>query len=129
MASRRLVLFTLLLLTSLMLASCNLSGEPEQEITLTNVPTSTPTLSQPSTLGVPTGVQVTTLPILTPGVFPTSIAFIPPTALGVIPSVTPSTISIVILSPISGNVVSNNVQVFGSAIHPNFLQYQLEYRP
>ncbi|MBK8135454.1 MAG: PKD domain-containing protein [Chloroflexi bacterium] len=129
MASRRLVLFTLLLLTSLMLASCNLSGEPEQEITLTNVPTSTPTLSQPSTLGVPTGVQVTTLPILTPGVFPTSIAFIPPTALGVIPSVTPSTISIVILSPISGNVVSNNVQVLGSAIHPNFLQYQLEYGP
>jgi PKD repeat protein len=34
-----------------------------------------------------------------------------------------------ILSPIPGNVVSNNVQVLGSAIHPNFVQYQLEYGP
>ncbi|MCO6444078.1 MAG: PKD domain-containing protein, partial [Anaerolineae bacterium] len=46
-----------------------------------------------------------------------------------IPTATPSTISIVLLSPIPGNVVTSNVQVLGSAIHPNFLQYQLEYGP
>jgi PKD repeat protein len=129
MTARRLTLLLVLLIAGI-LAGCNLGGEPEQVETLVPTTTLTPTGSQQATLsGFPTGVAVTTLPILTPGIFPTSIAFIPPTALSVIPSVTPSTISIVILSPIPGNVVSNNVQVLGSAIHPNFVQYQLEYGP
>jgi PKD repeat protein len=38
-------------------------------------------------------------------------------------------VSIYILSPVPGNVVSGNVQVIGSATHPQFLQYQLEYGP
>lgn len=129
MTARKLTLLLVVLLAGI-LAGCNLGGEPEQVETLVPTTTLTPTGSPQGTLsGVPTGVAVTTLPILTPGVFPTSISFIPPTALSVIPSVTPSTISIVILSPIPGNVVSNNVQVLGSAIHPNFVQYQLEYGP
>ncbi|MEO8607690.1 MAG: PKD domain-containing protein, partial [Chloroflexota bacterium] len=33
------------------------------------------------------------------------------------------------MSPIPGNVVAGNIQVLGAAIHPQFLQYQLEYGP
>ncbi len=47
----------------------------------------------------------------------------------VFPSSTPLPVSIVILSPVSGNVVAGNVQILGSAIHPQFLQYQVEFGP
>src|SRR5262249_31599353 len=42
---------------------------------------------------------------------------------------TPLPVSIVILSPVPGNIVAGNVQILGSAIHPQFLQYQVEYGP
>jgi PKD repeat protein len=38
-------------------------------------------------------------------------------------------LSIVIISPLPGNVIAGNVQILGSAIHPQFLQYRLEFGP
>ena len=74
MTARRLTLLLVLLIAGI-LAGCNLGGEPEQVETLVPTTTLTPTGSQQATLsGFPTGVAVTTLPILTPGIFPTSIA-------------------------------------------------------
>ncbi|MEB2365115.1 MAG: PKD domain-containing protein, partial [Chloroflexota bacterium] len=128
MVTRRVLVLIVLTALAVVAAACNLTGGPE-ETQLTPVPTSTPTLSAQVTSSVPTSVSVTTLPVLTQVGPPTSIAIIPPTAISVIPTATPSTISIVLLSPIPGNVVTSNVQVLGSAIHPNFLQYQLEYGP
>jgi PKD repeat protein len=34
-----------------------------------------------------------------------------------------------ILSPVPGNVIAGNVPIIGAALHPQFLQYQLEYGP
>ena len=130
MKLHRIAFLLTVIIATLLLAACNLTGEPEQPIELTALPTSTGTLSQQATLGgIPTGVAVTALPFFTQVAPPTSIGFIPPTPLGIFATTTPSTISIVILSPIPGNVIARNVQVLGSAIHPNFLQYVLEYAP
>ncbi|MBK8025999.1 MAG: PKD domain-containing protein [Chloroflexi bacterium] len=52
---------------------------------------------------------------------------IPPTAL--IPPTSQFPLNIAILSPAPGNIVAGNVQVLGSASHPQFLQYQLEWGP
>jgi PKD repeat protein len=111
--------------------ACNLTNSPEQ-LQLTEVPTNTPagTGTGQSTGILPTTFPVTALvaPTTQSGQLPpTSISF-PPT-FAFFPTSTPTPISIVILSPIPGNVVSGNVQVLGAAIHPQFLQYQLEYGP
>jgi len=126
---RRIAILLTVMVAALLLAACNLTGEPES-IDLTALPTSTSTIAGQATLGgIPTGVAITALPFFTQVAPPTSIGFIPPTPLGFSATTTPSTISIVILSPIPGNYVARNVQVLGSAIHPNFLQYVLEYAP
>jgi PKD repeat protein len=121
------------LLIAALLAGCNLSSAPEQQLALTEIPTNTPPPSRtPVTgvAGVPTTLPLTPLPTTLGGgqsVVPTSAA-LPPTGIP-FPSVTPTPISIVILSPIPGNVVAGNVQILGAAIHPQFLQYQVEYGP
>ncbi len=127
-ASFRLLVFLLVLLA----AACNLSNAPEeQQIALTDIPTNTPPVTRTllPTGGVPTTLPITTLTVPTtlPQQFPTS--QLPPTVVALFPSPTPAPISIVILSPIPGNVVAGNVQVLGAAIHPLFLQYQLEFGP
>ena len=66
MTARRLTLLLVLLLTGI-LAGCNLGGEPEQ-VKHSSRPQRLPPRArnrQPERL--PTGVAVTTLPILTPG--------------------------------------------------------------
>ncbi|MFN8376391.1 MAG: PKD domain-containing protein [Anaerolineae bacterium] len=119
-----------------MVAACNLSSAPEQPLDLTDVPTGTgqPTRTPIGTLSgtnrAPTSLPLTpfTLPTRQPFVQATSIAIFP-TSFVQFPTNTPMPISIFILSPIPGNTVAGNVQVIGSASHPNFLQYQLEFGP
>jgi PKD repeat protein len=109
------------------LAACNLTSSPEEPIVNTPVATNTATLAlTPGSTGFPTAITVTSLPGFTQQAPPTSIGFVPtaqilPTAQG--------TISIFIVSPIPGNILAGNVNVLGSALHPNFLQYYLEYGP
>jgi PKD repeat protein len=120
------LIFTLA--TALLVTACNLTSAPQESLTLTDVPT--PTLLPSRT---PIGaVTVTPLPTLVGGQSggqqPTSVVVLPPTAIP-FPTSTQMPISIVILSPIPGNIVAGNVQVLGAAIHPQFLQYQLEFGP
>ncbi len=125
-----LSLFLLTFLT-LVVSACNLTSAPEQQLQLTEVLTNTPL---PTRTEIPTSGLPTTFPIGTP-VIPTAQAGqLPPTSVALppvsfFPTSTPLPISIVILSPIPGNVVAGNIQVLGAAIHPQFLQYQLEYGP
>ncbi len=122
----------LLLLLTLLAGACNLTSAPQNQLSLTEVLTNTPQPSRtavggqsvPTTLPISTLNAPTTQPLQLPG---TSIA-LPPTFI-LYPTSTPFPISIFILSPIPGNVVAGNVQVLGAAIHPQFLQYQLEYGP
>lgn len=117
----------------LVLTACNLGASPEQQQIATNQGTNAAlaTRTPLGTLNAPTTLPLTSLaPTVLPGQSrPTAIVSFPPTA--VLPPVGQPQVpvSIVILSPISGNVIASNVQVLGSAIHPQFLQYQLEYGP
>jgi PKD repeat protein len=127
---------TLLLLT-LLLSACNLStsGNAGQsaltlEATITPLPSRTP----PSTSGAPTPLPLgtispTQLTLIRPtNIPPTAVVILPPTGFQpAVPTNTSLPVSIVILSPVPGNVIAGNVQVLGAAVHPQFLQYQLEY--
>jgi len=112
-------------------SGCNLTSAPSQ-LPLTEVLTQSPaptgtgqtTSGLPTTLPLTTRVVPTTQGIQLP---PTSISF--PTTAALFLTSTATPINIVILSPIPNNVVAGNVQVLGAAIHPQFLQYQLEYGP
>jgi PKD repeat protein len=128
----RILSFALLAL-ALVLSACNLSSNPERQLELTELPTSTGLLTRTplATGAVPTTLPLTPisqLPTSQPLRVPTTIA-LPPTIAPFYPTTTPLPISIVILSPIPGNVVAGNIQVLGAAIHPQFLQYQLEFGP
>jgi hypothetical protein len=125
----------LFLLIAFVASACNLTAAPEgqeeltQESTLNSPPTRTPS----GTLSLPTALPLTLRAATAfPGqAQPTRIVQLPATS--VLPPAQSTNanvpVSIVILSPIPGNVVAGNVQVLGSAIHPQFLQYQLEYGP
>ncbi len=132
-APRSRGLLALLVLLAVIVSACNLSGAPsEEQIAQTDTALATvpPTRTPPSTSGIPTTVPVTQVSNLPTFIFPTSIIVVP-TGIPpqVFPSSTPLPVSIVILSPVSGNVVAGNVQILGSAIHPQFLQYQVEFGP
>jgi PKD repeat protein len=127
------LLFLLATITLLVVSACNLTSAPEEQIDLTDLPTTTitvaPTRTLSSTRTAPTPLPLTTRQFATarPGQLPpTSVVVVPPQ---IVPTSTQSPIRIAILSPIPGNVVAGNVQVLGAAIHPSFLQYQLEYGP
>ena len=124
--------FIISLCLALLVSACNLnSSDVVQEtiagtgaVTSTGLPSRTPN----TTSGAPTPLPLTALaPTLSR---PTSIVSVPQTAV-LPPQATNTTlpVSIVILSPIPGNVVAGNVQVLGAATHPQFLQYQVEYGP
>ncbi|MBA3873384.1 MAG: PKD domain-containing protein, partial [Anaerolineae bacterium] len=124
--------YLLLLLMSVILSACNLSNSPEQ-LSLTEIATNTsaPTRTLISSgNGLPTTLPITQVapPTSQALVLPPTSNSLPPT-FAAFPTSSPTPISIVILSPIPGNVVAGNVQVLGAAIHPLFLQYQLEYGP
>ncbi|MBC7810684.1 MAG: PKD domain-containing protein, partial [Burkholderiales bacterium] len=137
--AKQAAVVALALLLALFVSACNLTSAPEEQVDLTGAPTNTvaPTRTLQGTGGAPT-----TLPIFrttTPGAsIPTRIGQLPPTSIVVrppvvfppaVPTSTSLPVSIVILSPIPGNIVAGNVQVIGAAIHPQFLQYQVEYGP
>ena len=89
----------------------------KQQLSLTEIPTN---ISPPTRTIIPTGGVPTTLPI-TQIAPPTSQSLVlPPTSISLpptfaqFPTNTPTPISIVILSPIPGNVVAGNVQVLGA---------------
>ena len=115
------------------LSACNLGATDEQQLNVTDLPQQTqnalqasPSPNQPTR--TPSGVVV--LP--TPQAFPTAqlfptLSFRPPQPI--ISTLTAQPVNVFILSPIPGNVVASNVQVIGAAMHPEFLQYQLEYGP
>lgn len=129
----------LVLLLSVIVSACNLSSgdatqEQQIEITTSATTTSLPTRTPQTTGLAPTTLPLTTVARVTPlPTFgrPTAVVVFPPTAVlpPRIPTNTPTPVSIVILSPVPGNVIAGNVQVLGAAIHPQFLQYQLEFGP
>ncbi|MBZ0293710.1 MAG: PKD domain-containing protein [Anaerolineae bacterium] len=129
---RLYALTTIMILTALIVGACNLSSAPEEQLELTDVPTSTilPTRTLVGDSNAPTPITVTALavtPTTQPQLPGTSVSF-PPTVIP-FPSSTPLPINILIYSPVPGNIVAGNVQVLGAATHPQFLQYQLEYGP
>ncbi|MBN8593616.1 MAG: PKD domain-containing protein [Anaerolineae bacterium] len=113
----------------MIVAGCNLTGISEQPVATSQqqLVTASP-LPTRTTISAFLPTQIVSslaAPTLSPLVLPPTSQF---------PNNTSSTqtnvpISIVILSPIPGNVVAGNVQVLGAVIHPQFLQYQLEYGP
>ncbi len=132
----------LALVIVLMASACNLAGAPSQEqiaqtatAELTGAPSRTPL----STSGIPTTFPVAQPTSLPTFLFPTAIVSFPtsvppvifPTSVppAIFPTNTQLPVSIVILSPVPGNIVAGNVQILGSAIYPQFLQYQVEYGP
>ncbi|MEO1289334.1 MAG: PKD domain-containing protein, partial [Chloroflexota bacterium] len=125
------VLFLALVLM-LVLSACNL-GAPNNNDEATLTVDADGITVQPTTTSQPDG-GVTVFPTITPFVFSTRPS-IPPTSIVIVPNNpppptnTPAPISIVIVAPLPGNVVSGTVQVVGSASHPSFLQYRLEYAP
>ena len=132
---RRRVRFILLaVLATLLLAACNLGAGPEQSAdSLTAIPTDTSVAATRTPLPNEVSGVVTVTPIPFPTrattiTQPTSVAILPPVQ-PIIPTNTPAPVGIFILSPSSGNIVAGSIQVLGSAIHPQFLQYRLEYGP
>jgi PKD repeat protein len=118
----------IMLLLLFSMAACNLNTAPEEEISNTQIPTTSVTGTINAPVGTATGNLSTGLPpFSTQSLPPTSVVQLPPTFPAA--STTPSLTSVFIISPVPGNVVAGNVQVLGSAIHPNFLQYQLEFGP
>ena len=125
MTKSRLLTLIFLLLVAVLAAGCNLTAEsaltPTIEATTTGQATPG-TVTPTSTLFIPSpGGPTPTLGGFPPVVIlPTGA--LPPTAQAV-------PIRVVIISPAPGSFVSGAISVFGSAIAPNFLQYQLEYGP
>lgn len=135
LAYRKFVPLILVAVLIFVLSACNLgSGNPAQEtlqaVTSAATTTSLPTRTPLTTSGAPTTLPLTTNPTrISGGVFlPTPVVILPATSRP-LPTNTFVPVNIVILSPVPGNVVAGAVQVFGSATHPSFLQYQLEFGP
>jgi len=127
---RNIVVMVLLVLAAVFLSACNLGGAPEPSATPTATPTVTPTTT--GTVIAPTPLPLTQVapPTSRPptSIFPpTSVAQVPTATF--VPVTTPQPVRIVILSPPPGSVVAGSVLVVGTAIHPQFLQYQLEFGP
>ena len=125
------ILLFLSVAIALLAAGCNL-GPVDSESALTPEPTSVS--AEPTRTLLPEGA-LPTPGITTATPTPTVVASTPiisfPTARPpiVIPTFTQLPVSIVILSPVPGNIASGNVQILGSAVHPSFLQYRLEFGP
>src|SRR5690606_8401817 len=123
---------------ALLASACNLQSASSvtqtlaQTQTVTGTRTATVTGTITSTVRVPTQLP---LPTSRPSVGGLFTAAFPPTLPSVgtvippIQATPPSPTRITILSPGPGSVIAGNYQVTGAALHPRFLQYQLEYGP
>ncbi len=143
---RGLRYWSLLTAVGLLLAAglaCNLVGQPAARETPTLGPANTipPTRTLLPTGQVPSIVPISPLPQLTlPVLLPTAVVIAPtatplPLATATpfptpIPTSTPlPPINVAIYSPVNGNIVAGIIQVLGSASHPFFVQFQLEFSP
>ena len=120
----RWLLISVLLIFALALSAC-LGGSDED-------PSPTPRPSNPSVTPInspiPRVASPTPLPTLAGGSNPTPFAGFPTAAS--FPTQPPIVQqSIQIISPTTNATVQGNVTIFGSASHPNFVQYALEYGP
>ncbi|QPC81198.1 PKD domain-containing protein [Phototrophicus methaneseepsis] len=126
------LLIILSIIGALALSACNL-GTGGGEATLTPAPSATgaaPTRTLLPDGAIPTQDFITATPLGLPTLpAATAISSFPTAQLPAGATSTQAPVSIIILSPIPGNVASGNVQVLGSASHPSFLQYRLEYGP
>jgi hypothetical protein len=113
----------------LLLVACNLTSAPEEQLDLTDVPTRTVLPTRTLFANTTTTPVTATLRPVTTAQFPSTSVGVVPTFGFQFPTSTPMPVNILILSPVPGNIVAGNVQVLGAAIHPQFLQYQLEYGP
>jgi PKD repeat protein len=123
---KRFLFLLLLLLSALLLSACNLGAAEQATMTPTSTRTPTATGSITPTITLPTALPSPGVVILPTSIIRTSVVILPtpiPTQIVTTP------IRIAIFSPGPGSIVSGNVTVFGSAVHPQFLQYQLEYGP
>ncbi len=119
----------------IMLSACTLGNNPQQAIEITDVPTVTvpPSRTPIDVANLPTALPTFTAQALQ--IFPTvgfaasPFVILPPTALQQQPTNPPTPINIVLLSPLPGSILAGNIQLLGSAVHPQFLQFQVEYAP
>ncbi|MCS6834953.1 MAG: PKD domain-containing protein [Anaerolineae bacterium] len=120
----------LLLLVGARRGTPNNAGEPIGA-TSTITPISFDVLTR-TPVGLPTITSIPAPTLITrptQGGFVPPTAFFPPTRVAGLPTGTPLPLSIGIISPAPGNLVAGTVQVIGAAIHPQFLQYILEFGP
>lgn len=123
---RQPLFILLMLLSALLLSACNLGAAEQATATLTPSRTPSTTVSVTPTITIPTALPSPGVVILPTSIIRTSVVILPtpiPTQIITTP------IRIAIFSPGPGSIVSGNVSVLGSALHPQFLQYQLEYGP
>ena len=128
---RRRVLVVFVFFMLAVLSACNL-GRPRERVPgveITRIPevaASIPSLTPARALVVSTASLPTSVvfPTVIPAL-PTQI-FIPPTAV-LLPSPKSLPTNIFIRSPLPNQEIRGNTQIFGSAIHPAFLQYRIEY--
>ncbi|MCB9437482.1 MAG: hypothetical protein H6673_10895 [Anaerolineales bacterium] len=126
MRSKKHHVVVLLLLVALVVGACRTSGDEDERggPTAPSFPSATPRTNETVT----PGPSPTTLPISTSGPTPTRFAGFPTQAAPpTVPSRYPEIMQIVY--PITGQEVAGNVVVSGSASHPDFIQYALEYGP
>lgn len=118
---------TLLLLLSLVFVACRSDGGDDEESsrpTVRSLPSVTP-INTP----LPGVVSPTPLVIAGSGPSPTPFGGFPSTGgiAPTLPSRWPENMQIV--SPVVGTAIRGNVSIFGSASHPDFVQYALEFGP
>ena len=134
MVQYRKIVPLLIVVLALILSACNLgAGNPAEETlqaaTTTGGPTGLPTRTPATTSGAPTTLPLTTNPTRINQQFPPTAVVVIPATVRPLPTTVFVPVNIVILSPVPGNVVAGGITIFGSATHPNFLQYQVEYGP
>ena len=131
-ATNRTWLLAILVVFTLIASACNLGAPESDQVEITSAPTNTdaaPTRTLLPTGSASTAVSVTSIPLPTQQQLqPTRVVQLPPTT-NPIPIPTDLPTSILILSPLPNNVISGNTQILGSAIHPEFLQYRVEFGP
>ena len=119
----------------IILSACTLGNNPQQAIEITDVPTITvpPSRTPIDVANLPTALPTFTAQALqifpTVGFVASPVAILPPTIMPQQPTNPPTPINIVMLSPLPGSILAGNIQLLGSAVHPQFLQFNVEYAP
>ncbi len=126
---RTTAVLILLLLLSLVFVACNSDGGDDDEDSSRPTVRSLPSVT-PINTPLPGVVSPTPFVVAGSGPSPTPFGGFPSTSGGVaptLPSRWPENMQIV--SPVVGTAIRGNVSIFGSASHPDFVQYALEFGP